>query len=60
MMKLHCHIIGKVVGVSLLLFQLIGLTAGDGVKPLGGGPAKASTPSAPDATIGSITVADGW
>jgi len=31
------------------------LTAGDGVEPLGGGPAKASTPYAPDATIGSIT-----
>jgi len=31
------------------------LTAGDGVEPLGGGPAKGSTPYAPDATVGSIT-----
>jgi hypothetical protein len=33
------------------------LTAGDGVEPLGGGPAEASTPYAPDETIGSITEA---
>jgi len=32
------------------------IKAGDGVEPLGGGPAEASTPYALDATLGFITV----
>jgi len=33
----------------------VAIIAGDGVEPLGGRPVKASTPYAPDATVGSIT-----
>jgi len=33
----------------------VAITAGDGVEALAGPPPKGSTPSAPDATISSIT-----
>jgi DNA-binding SARP family transcriptional activator/predicted ATPase len=40
---------------ALFFWAKLLVKAGDGVEPLGGGPAEASTPYAPDETIGSIT-----